>query len=384
VRRLLGLLAPRRPLVVVIDDLHWAEATLLDMVEQVADWSRDAGILLICIARLELLEVRPQWAGGKLNTTSLLLEALGEADCGRLVDSLVGEVSSGPGGRLRAVVVQTAEGNPLFVEELVNILVDDRVLVGQNGRWVLKEDALALRARMPPTISALLAARLDHLAEQERAVIERASVIGKTFDQKAVASLCSASARPAVAANLRSLVRKQLLRPDSSANGAGEEVFSFRHLLIRDAAYAALPKMERAELHQRFADWLEHEHLAAGRLAESHEILGYHLEQACRYQAELGGRSADEALARRAADHLVAASAQAYSRDDLRAMAKLLCRALALLPQADPQRVERLVDLGEVLTATGQLEQAGRVPESLGRFHSASDRMAASSQLWGL
>ena len=269
VRTWLERRARERPLVLVLDDLHWAEPTFLDLVEHVADWSRDAPILLLCIARAELLDARPAWSGGKLNATTVLLEPLSEPESEELVTNLVGQVSVDE--RTRRRIVDAAEGNPLFVEEMLAMVAED--------------DGAREPMEVPPTIHALLAARLDRLQPRERQVVERASVEGKVFHRGAVAELTPEEMRPEVAAHLLALVRKELIRPDEG-DMPGEDAFRFRHLLIRDAAYQSLPKEERAFLHERLASWMER--VAANRIQDYEEILGYHLEQAHRLRAELG------------------------------------------------------------------------------------------------
>jgi class 3 adenylate cyclase/tetratricopeptide (TPR) repeat protein len=350
VRRLLETMARHRPLVLVIDDLHWAEPTLLDLVEHVADWSREAPILLLCLARPELLDVRPGWAGGKLNATSILLEPLSPVESAILVGNLLGRITDGEA--VRARIADAAEGNPLFVEELVAMLVDDGVLVRDGESWRASADLA--ETPIPPTISALLAARLDRLAEQERSVIERASVVGKIFYRTAVAELSPSDRRPAVAPSLMALVRKELIRPDRSGF-LGDDAFRFRHLLIRDAAYDAMPRRERAELHERLADWLEA--AAGGSLAQFEEILGHHLEQAHRQRAELGETGDRLArLAHRAATHLAAAGRRAFGLADVPAATRLLERALQLAPTQDRPAVA--ADLAQVLTDAGRLHEA--------------------------
>ncbi|HEX6952837.1 MAG TPA: adenylate/guanylate cyclase domain-containing protein, partial [Gaiellaceae bacterium] len=262
-RKLLEQEAQAQSLVVVFDDLHWAEETLFDLVEHVADLSRDAPVLLLCMARPELLERRPSWGGGKWNAATVLLEPLDAAETEQLLSEL-GEVSP----ELHERIVEVAEGNPLFLEEML----------------ALVRDSGGARVEVPPTIQALLAARLDQLDPAERAVLEHGAVEGRTFHRGAVAALGDADGDGEVDRRLVALVRKELVRPDR-AQLAGDDAYRFRHLLIRDAAYEALPKAARADLHHRFADWLQ-EH--GQSLVELDEILGYHLEQAARYHEELG------------------------------------------------------------------------------------------------
>jgi predicted ATPase/DNA-binding SARP family transcriptional activator/class 3 adenylate cyclase len=354
-RRLLAALARRRPLVVVLDDLHWAEPMLLDLVEHVADWARDAPILLCCIARPELLDARPGWGGGKFNATAILLEPLEATQCATLIDNLLGGADLAPSVKLQ--LGEIAEGNPLFVEELVAMLIDQGILTRAGGRWLLTTDLATVP--IPPTISGLLAARLDQLGVEERVIAERASVVGKVFSRRAVHDLLPGSLRPALDAHLRSLIRKDLIRRDRPSF-VGGDAFRFRHLLIRDAAYQAMPKQVRAQLHQQFAAWLER--TSSQQAAEHQEFVGYHLEQAYRYRSELGPVDPQgRALARAAAGHLAVAGRKAFDRGDMPAAANLLGRATALLPPEDPERLELLPDLGLALVDTGALQDADAV-----------------------
>ena len=300
-RKLLEQQAQTEPLVCVLDDLHWAEETLFDLVEHVADLSRDAPILLLCMARPELLERRPSWGGGKWNATTVLLEPLDAGETEQLLSEL-GEVPP----ELHERIVQAAEGNPLFLEEML----------------ALVRDSGSDRLEVPPTIQALLAARLDQLNPAERAVLERGSIEGRVFHRGAVAALADGEGQ--VDQRLLSLVRKELVRPDRPQLPE-EDAYRFRHLLIRDAAYDALPKSVRADLHRRFAAWLE----TRGReLVELDEILGHHLEQAARCLDELG--RADPELSLAAGDRLALAGSRALSRGDRRSAAALLERSLGL------------------------------------------------------
>jgi class 3 adenylate cyclase/tetratricopeptide (TPR) repeat protein len=355
VRKLFEAQAREQPLVLVFDDLQWGQPTFLDLLEHVADWSRDAPILLICLARPEFLDDRPGWGGGKFNATSVLLERLSDEDSAELVLNLLGR--AGLAEDVRARITDAAEGNPLFVEEMLAMLIDDGLLERSNGDWVPVGDFEMVA--VPPTIQALLAARLDRLGASERSVIERASVEGKLFHHGGVVELSPTDAREAVGGHLQTLVRKELVRPDA-AELPGEDAFRFRHLLIRDAAYDGMPKELRAELHERFAAWLEH--AAASRRVEYEEILGYHLEQAYGYRAELA--PVDEAvseLGKRAAGHLESAGRRALIRGDRPAATNLLRRAQALLPAGDPGLPGLLIEVGAALEEGGELDDAERV-----------------------
>jgi class 3 adenylate cyclase/tetratricopeptide (TPR) repeat protein len=365
VRKLFEHLARDPPLVVVFDDVHWAEPTFLDLLEHLADWTRDAALLLVCVARPELLEVRPGWGGGKLNATAILLEPLGAEDSSALVDNLLGRADIPVAARVR--ILSAAEGNPLFVEEMLGMLIDDGLLRFEDGGWRAVEDLADLT--VPPTIQLLLAARLDRLDAEERAVIERGAVEGKVFHSGAVATLTPEAHRLGVPSRLLALARKELIRPDR-AEFAGEDAFRFRHLLIRDAAYQAMPKEQRADLHERFAEWLER---AAGeRITEYEEIAGYHLEQAYRYRIELGPVD-DHArhLAAAATERLFASAVRAEARTDPRATRQLLRRAVDLAEglrrgQAALKLAQTEAGLNDYLAAGAWARTAKEVAEEEG------------------
>jgi class 3 adenylate cyclase len=358
VRKLLEVVAASKPLIVVIDDLHWAEPTMLDLVDHVTDWSREAPILLLAIARPELLDARPHWGGGKLNATTILLEPLGPEDAAKLIGNLVEDSELAKTVQQR--IGDTAEGNPLFVEELVAMLVDQGILQRRDGGWHAVADLRSVA--VPPSISALVAARLDHLEPMERDLIGRASVVGKIFQRAAVAELSPPEGRDDLGVRLMTLVRKELVRPDLSA-AVGDEAFRFRHLLVRDAAYGSLTKQQRADLHARFADWLER---GGERLMEYEEVIAYHLEQAHRYRSELG--LTDEltaSLAQRATQHLRAAGTRAVGRNDHHAAASLLSRAAALVDD-DRERGELSLDAANARVETGDMEEAWRAFDEAG------------------
>jgi len=358
VRKLFEHLAVGRPLVLVFDDLHWAEPTFLDLVEYLADWTRDSSILLLCVARPELLELRPGWGGGKLNATTILLEPLDGEACSRLIDNVLGRSNLPDAARAR--ILEAAEGNPLFVEEMLGMLIDDGLLRLEDGEWHAAADLASIA--IPPTIQLLLAARLDRLDGEERAVIERGAVEGKVFHTGAVASLTPESSRQRVPSRLLALARKELIRPDR-AEFAGEDAFRFRHLLIRDAAYQAMPKEQRADLHERFAGWLEQ---AAGeRLAEYEEILGFHLEQAYLFRQELGPTDprTDE-IGRKAAFLLRSSAERAFARGDASSAQAVLRRATDLVRGIE--RLEPMIQLARAHSILANFPEEGRLAGEIG------------------
>ena len=349
VRRLFEAVARRRPLIVVFDDLNWSEPTLLDLIEHVAEYAHGTSILLVCLSRPELLDVRRGWSGGKKNATTIFLEPLSEREADALIDNLIGEIALPV--EVRERIQAASAGNPLFVEEMFSMLIDDGLLSNDDGRWTAAGDLSAVS--VPPSIQLLLATRLDQLAPGERRVLERAAVEGNVFHLGAVEALASEEERAGVAECLAGLVRKELVRP-FRATYAGEEGFSFRHPLIRDAAYDALPKLVRGDLHEAYVGWLE------GRAVEVEELLGYHLEQAFRYRSELGAVSAhDTALGARASELLASSGRHALARGDMSAAVDLLDRALAL--RDDDSGLELLPELGAALRESGQLARAEEV-----------------------
>ncbi len=318
-RSLLLALGRERPTVIVLEDLHWAEPTLLDFLEGLAFQVDDTRLALVATARPELLEMRPGWgsAAGYL----IRLGVLDPAACAQLVVAQ-------PGGAALPVavadrIVVAAEGNPLFVEEMVGMLRDDGALRSEGGGWVLVREPR--RIVVPPTIRALLAARLDALPLDERDTARRAAVIGRSFEAAALAALCEPRVRLTLGQRLLELVHREIVRPEQAALSTGD-AFRFRHVLIRDAAYEALAKADRAQLHERFADWLLA--TAGDRADEYDQILGFHLAEAARYRSELGpSNDLVGILADRAATHLLAAGRRAAWSGDTSAARALLEQA---------------------------------------------------------
>jgi class 3 adenylate cyclase/tetratricopeptide (TPR) repeat protein len=340
VRRFFECLASSRPLVVCFEDIHWAESTFLDLIEYLTSWSRKAPVLIVCLARPDLLDTKPAWATPTAESTVVRLEPLSTDHAEALLDWLQGDAELGPD--IRRQIMETADGNPLFVEQMAAMAT-----VGEGGPGPL---------RVPPSIQALLEERLDRLDSDERTVIEHAAVIGKEFWRSALLELLPDAEPDAAESQLMSLVRKGLLQPDPSPTGR-DEAFRFRHVLIRDAAYERLPKDLRGALHERLAHWLET--AAPERGIKLEEIVGYHLEQAFRYREQLG--PVDEharALAERAAELLGAAGRRAFARDDTRAAIKLLDRALALHNEQDPARLELMRELSSAFWSVGEVARA--------------------------
>jgi class 3 adenylate cyclase/predicted ATPase len=325
-------LAATRPLVVCFEDVHWGEPTFLDLVQYLAGWIRDAPVVLLCLARQDLLDRRPDWAMTGADTLSIRLTRLTDDDTARLLDHLDADP------RVRDRVAEASEGNPLFVEQMV-------AMASEDGSDV----------QAPPSIRALLAARLDRLDPTEAAVIRRAAVVGREFPLQAVVGLAPTELRPSVSTTLLGLVRKEFVRP----HAGDDDRFRFRHALIRDAAYEAMPKQLRADLHQRHAEWLEAD-------AQDDALVGYHLERAVILRRELGHADATSSeLARRAASALGAAGREAFTRGDMPAAAALLTRATSLLPSDDPACLELALDRASALTDLGRSREADGVLEGV-------------------
>jgi class 3 adenylate cyclase/tetratricopeptide (TPR) repeat protein len=322
-RKLFEAFAQERPLVLVLEDIHWAEPMLLDLIEHIVAWTKDAPMLVLCLARPEFLDGRPAWPGERLE-----LEPLSAEDSQTIVGALAPTLD--PVSRTRAA--QTAEGNPLFLEQLLALAVED----GQKHA-------------LPHSIQTLLAARLDRLESTERSLLERAAVIGKEFWRNALVHVSPPETE--VSALLQGLVRKRLVRPERSSF-PGEDAFRFGHILIRDAAYEGIAKETRADLHERFADWLD------ASDSPYDEIIGYHLEQAYGYRAELG--PIDEPLrllGNRAGLRLEQAGRRTTARGDPASALNLFERACSLLSDS-PRRLSASVELADETRLVGDLEKA--------------------------
>ena len=342
-----------RPLVVLVDDIQWAEPTLLDLLADLPGALPDAPILLLLLARPELLEHRADWPLG------LVVEPFDERAAGLLLDSLLGTA----GADVRSRLAAASGGNPLFVEELVAMLVDEGVLRLESGVCTLVGDLDALA--LPASLQALLGARLDGLEPTVRGALERGAVEGEVFHRGATVALSPPEARESVGPSLRLLIGKDLVRP-AEAQFADEAAFRFKHILVRDAAYRGTPKKLRAVLHEQFAGWLEG--VAGARVAEHEEILGFHLEQSYRYRTELGPIDDEiRAVGLRAAGRLADAGRRAARRADVEAASGLLGRAADLLPPGHPRRAPLVIQLGEALMDAGRASEARRVFDELGQ-----------------
>jgi predicted ATPase/class 3 adenylate cyclase len=342
-RKLVETLARDRPLVLVLEDLHWAEPVLFDLIEAVAASVSDAPVLVVATGRPDLLEKREALA----SLPQIALGALSDADTGRMIDHVLHDAPLAPDARRR--IVTAAEGNPLFVEQLVSMMIDEGLLRQVDGTWDVDELPAGW---VPPTIHALLSSRLDHLGHGERATIDPASVIGFNFPAEALIELVGDAVRDGLDERLGELERKQFVR-----SGDETGMYRFDHLLIKETVYEALLKRARATLHERFVGWADR--VNGDRAVEFEEILGYHLEQAHRYLVELapGDEHAYE-VGRDGGRRLAAAGRRAFERGDMNAASRLLLRATALMPPLDLERLRLFPDLGEALLQIGEVAQA--------------------------
>jgi class 3 adenylate cyclase/tetratricopeptide (TPR) repeat protein len=375
-RRFLESLAEERPAVLVFEDLHWADDGLLDFVDDLVDWAGDVPLLVVASARPELLARRPEWGGGKPNAVTLSLAPLSEQETAQLVHTLLARAVLP--AEVQAAVLARAGGNPLYAEEFAR-------LVAERGSG---DDELPV----PDTVQALIAARVDALDPAAKRLLQDASVVGKVFWPAALGDVDEEA--------LRGLERREFIRRERRSSVEGEPQYAFRHVLVRDVAYNAIPRAERAEKHETVAAWIE----SLGRGDDRAELLAHHYTSALEY-ARAAGRDTD-ALAARARPALAAAGRRALSLGSLRAAARyyetaidlaaehdvtwarfVLERGLALT-YADVEDIGPLEEAVDVLRAAGEPLDAARTELALGdrewlaaRRESADAHFAAAEQL---
>ena len=326
VRRYFERRAADSRLVVVLEDVHWAEPGLLDLVEDVAEWAR-APLLILCLARPDLRDMRPAWGSRAANATTVTLSPLEPDETRSLIAALL-DIDDLP-EQLRSDVVTRAEGNPLYVEEFLRMLMETGRIELRDGRWVGAAGLMTLD--VPPTLQGLITARLDRVSPEVKALLQRGSLAGRLFSIGALAAL--GDGEPPTLELLRDAVRRDLLiEADERALGSGR-VYRFKHVLIRDVAYSTVPKAERSRLHDRYGRWLEEK--LGDRKEELAGVVAYHAEQAFRYAWELDRPDADD-LGRRALERLLAAAKRARRWDDERAALNLYERAAVVADECDP------------------------------------------------
>jgi class 3 adenylate cyclase len=361
VRRLVEELASQRPLVLSVDDLHWGEPTLLELLQRMHEELGHVPLLLVCQARPELLELHAGWDSGAAGSTIVRLEPLTLAETGDSVAALLG---GDPPEGLAGTVADWSGGNPLFIEEIVAHLVESGVLErGAPGAWRVTRPLE--RAEPPPTVSALLTSRLDRLPAAERDLLERVSVIGLEFATADARLLAEPESGPDVDGLLRGLATRDLVRPVRPGHG---DMWAFKHVLVRDAAYDGMAKSSRSELHERFADAV-----AAGDEAgdEKGGFVAHHLEQAAHYRRQLAGRDPEaDALVDRAVEALLLAADHARDRDREDTAVSYLERAMALGPASATVRREILA---RRVTSCLEADLMDRLGEALKDFEAELD-----------
>jgi tetratricopeptide (TPR) repeat protein len=369
-------LANEKPLLVMIDDIHWAEPAFLDLLENLVDTIEDAPVLLVATSRHDLLEARAEW-GRRERSTRLVLEPLSDDAAAQVVRNLFGasDLPEGLVGR----IVAAAEGNPLYVEQMLSMIVDSAAASDDGTSTQAQVDAGTV---VPPTIRALLEARVDKLERTERATAEPASVIGMEFTYSAVESLAPQQLRHRLDEQLRALARKRFIYP---ASDDPDPRYRFDHQLVRDTVYSGLLKRARATMHTEFVEWADKVNPESYRGPEFEAILGYHLEQAYKYLRELGPvDDAGVAIGRDAARRLSSAGHRAFGRGDMHAAANLFRRATQLVNKQDPLRPQVLTDLGEVLMELGDFAESRAVLDEaqLDAEQAKNQRIAASARLF--
>jgi predicted ATPase len=344
-------IAAHQPLVLIFDDLQWAEPAFLDLLDYLATCSSGHPILIVCLSRPELLEVRPDWGATDERRAHLRLTSLAPDESNQLIRRLLGAAE------LAATEVEwiatASGGNPLFLETLVEMLVEERRLEIRDGRW---EPSATVPSPLPATVDALLAARLDGLDATSQTVLNCASVLGYTFARPRLAALTPDISPGDLDNILAELVEGDFIRHDETKRG-DEDALRFAHILLRDAVYNSILKGERADLHLRVARELERR--AGERGVELQELLGYHLECAYRHLESLRPvNDNDRAIGRNASGWLSAAGRRALAGGDMQAAVRLLERALALLPGDDAARSDLLLRLSIAYAEMGEAAQA--------------------------
>jgi class 3 adenylate cyclase/tetratricopeptide (TPR) repeat protein len=355
IRKLLEALARDRPVAVILDDIHWAEPTLLDLIEYLVATGTTVSVLLVCLARPELLELRSAWKLPRPHTRTLSIEPLSASDSSALLEAHEGGRDLDP---LRAArIAHAAGGNPLFLQQMLAMIGDDPTSIN-----------------VPPTVQALIATRLDRLESPEREILEAAAVEGEHFDAAGISALTGMLDKRTFTSHLAGLVQKQLVERES-ARLAGVDPFRFVHVLVRDVAYEAIPKLRRAALHEQLAERFE-------RLGGADELAGLHLEYAHRYWVDLRRQSRAAEVGKRASRYLAQAGRRAFARGDMAAASNLLDRATAIPGLDVAERGELLVLLASALARSGEFVRCDEIlAQVIARATESSDRSLESRAL---
>ena len=367
-------LAEHRPTVLVFEDLHWADDALVDFIEHLVAWAASAPLLVLCTARPELFERRPTWGTESPSAQIVSLSPLSESETHDLFDALLGE-SQLP-EETRSALLRAAEGNPLYAEEFVRMLVDREILVYRDDQWIVKETR---SFPVPDSVLGIIAARLDAVPASDKAVIQDASVVGKVFWAGAVASVADRG-RWAVEEALRRLEERQLVRRRTDSSVAGDSEYAFQHALIRDVAYRTIVRKSRAEKHGRAAEWLSS---LTGDARDRADAIAYHYVSALE-NASASGKATPE-LRRATSEALAGAAERAGSLHSHAAAAKILGQALMLTVPDDPRRPPLLLEYGKALAiadepAADVLDQAAAALLEAGEPRGAAE--AESTRGW--
>ena len=371
-RRFLEAIAAQRPLVLVLEDLHWADGALLEFLEHLADWSVSVPLLVVCTTRPELYERRPDWGGGKRNSTTISLSPLTGDETARLLSALLSQAVLP--AETQAALLERAGGNPLYAVEFVRMLTDRGVL-DAKGQLLQATDG---EIEVPETVQALIAARLDTLSAERKSLLHDAAVVGKVFWAGSVAAIGDRD-ESLVREGLHELVRKELIRPARSSSVKDDDEFSFWHLLVRDVAYQQIPRVARARKHQAAAAWLQG--ITEERAADHAEILVHHYWQARELTRAAGAHEEDSELEQQLRRFLIMAGDRALELDVGKAES-YYGQALELLAAADPDRARVLVKSAEAAWLAGRLVEAERgYEEAITEFRNQGDLVSAGEAL---
>ena len=366
-RRFLEALADQHPLVLVFEDLHWADDALLDFIDHLADWAGGVPMLVVCTARPELLDRRGGWGGGKRNALTVALSPLADADIARLISTLL-EQALLP-AETQAALLSTAAGNPLYAEEYVRMLIDRGHLQHDGGRWRL---ATGAALPVPESVQGLIAARLDDLPAEQKRLLQDAAVVGKVVWLGALAAMSGIN-RYQVETHLHALERREMLRRERRSTVAGETEYAFRHVLMRDVAYGQIPRAQRADKHRRAAEWIES--LSADR-GDAPDMLAHHFFQALEYSRDAGQPTGDLELRTRLA--LREAAQRAHALSSLTAAQQHYRAALALWPEDDPDWPELVVATADCGLGTGGADLADPLARARERLEGLGDLAGAA------
>jgi class 3 adenylate cyclase/tetratricopeptide (TPR) repeat protein len=348
-RRFLEAVAETRPLILVFEDLHWADPSLLGFIEHFVDWSSGVPVLVVCTARPELQERHPGWGGGFKNSTTVSLSPLTDTETAQLISALLSQAVLP--AEMHTALLERAGGNPLYAEEFVRMLSDRGILRATGRALDIDQDADIV---LPDNVQALIAARLDTLAPERKSLLHDASVVGKVFWAEALAALAEGDEGD-VRQGLHELTRKELVRPARTSSLVGSEEYSFWHALIRDVSYSHIPRAQRLAKHKAVAAWIES--VAGERVADHAEVLAHHYEEALDLARRSGAHQAVGVLEAQSRKFLVMGAERARHLDMQRAY-DLYLRALELLPPEDSTRAKVLFEAAKIASGMGATDEA--------------------------